>query len=154
MTVPKDAITEADRFGTKMAGNARDLSRLRAPTLHGVLGGPTPPRFSGVATIIQNCIVEGPELEFLVDLLKNSMVFLGILLIAAVLNSAVEWVEKLHYPWLIVNGLWLVENLLFVGDILWFSCKIVMTTVDQINVIFRKAGITLKIPTFRWVHKS
>src|SRR3954449_4052854 len=92
---------------------------------------PNSENHSGFPGVVLAYLIKGPELEFLVDLLKNSVVFLGILLIAAALSSAVEWVEQRHYPWLVINSLWLVENLLFIGDIIWFSCKVVVSTISE-----------------------
>ena len=108
---------------------------------------------SSLVSTIRSYLLKGPEIKFLVDLVKNSIVFIGILSIAAGLNSTVEWVEHNHYPWYITDGLWFVEILLFIGDIVWFSCKIVITTYSETVGIFTRYGIRVRRTRFSGVQK-
>ena len=86
---------------------------------------------------IADHLLEGPEIGFLVDLLKNCIVFLGIFLIAITLHFFVHKLEEYHYPIYLIFPLWLLENLMYFGDILWFGCFIVVSTYTQIVKLFK-----------------
>jgi hypothetical protein len=95
----------------------------------------------GFLDAIKSYLMKGPELEFFVGLLKKSVIFLGILLIAAGLHTTVDWVHHNNYPPYIVWGLWILENLLFVGDMVWFACNVIVSTVRETLSIFTDSGI-------------
>jgi hypothetical protein len=88
---------------------------------------------------IYKYFINGPELEFLVDLVKNFIIFVIIFIIAIGLHAIVSWSSENKYPWFIVNGLWLIENILFAGDIIWFGCKIAVSTIIETIRIFRRS---------------
>ncbi len=109
-----------------------------------------PSEHQNILKAIEAYFIKGPELEFMIDLIKKSIVFLGILCVAAGLNQAVERLSETTASVIYIDGLWLVENLLFTADILGFSCYIIVSTLKATLQVFQDAELSsIEVPILR-----
>jgi hypothetical protein len=87
--------------------------------------------------------VEGPELAFVVDLGKKTLVFLGIFAVGFTLNAAGAFLEARHEHWSLVYGAYSAAHLVTACDILGFGVYVVLYTSQFVLKMFFDAGIDI-----------
>jgi hypothetical protein len=85
-------------------------------------------------------LTSGPELIFLVDLLKKTIVFLGIFFIAVGINLTLSNASEDVSRVITVTGK-ITEYVIFISDCIWFILYIVTSTIKEIRMLLEDAGI-------------
>jgi hypothetical protein len=96
--------------------------------------------------IVSRAIREGPELVFIIDLVKKALVFFVLLFVAVLCNLGVNLLNNLRIHWVIVNGLFAVEIALFLGDAVWFVSVVSISTYSQISSTLKAAKSRSTLP--------
>ena len=82
-------------------------------------------RFLDHTSRLLDQVFDGPELSLLIEIAKKAAVFVSLLAISEYLGLQLEQLKASHSPSLHYWTLWVLDQLIFYGDAVWFAISLI-----------------------------